>query len=130
MSTIIISNRIMCNKCKEILESKCRYDFRYCHCGSVAVDGGKEYLRRLGNTEDYTELSDVISRDDYDFEKVREVFTWKSYGKSGNEEPKEIPLKDLTTDHIEAILETQYHISGSFTEEIMIRELEYREEKQ
>lgn len=56
---MIIINKIKCKKCGEIIESKHRHDFKFCKCGSVAVDGGKDYLRRLGNLEDYEELSNI-----------------------------------------------------------------------
>ena len=46
-----------CNNCGEIIESQHRHDFKYCSCKRVAVDGGKDYLRRLGKREDFTELS-------------------------------------------------------------------------
>jgi len=45
-------------KCGDIIESKDRHDFKFCSCGAVAVDGGKNYLKRLGNREDYEELSE------------------------------------------------------------------------
>ncbi len=54
---VIIVNRIKCNSCGKIIESKHRHDFKYCSCKRVAVDGGKDYLRRLGKREDFTELS-------------------------------------------------------------------------
>jgi Zn finger protein HypA/HybF involved in hydrogenase expression len=54
----IINNKIQCNKCGDIIESKTTHDFKYCSCKSVAVDGGKEYLKRLGNKEDFIELSE------------------------------------------------------------------------
>lgn len=53
---VIIYNAIRCKKCGEIIESKHRHDFKFCKCGAVAVDGGHDYLRRLGNQEDYEEL--------------------------------------------------------------------------
>ena len=55
----IIHNRIRCKKCGEIIESFTVHDFKWCPCGSVAVDGGKDYLRRCGNREDYEDLSEV-----------------------------------------------------------------------
>ena len=36
------------------------HDFKFCKCGAVAVDGGHEYLRRLGNEEDFEDLSYVM----------------------------------------------------------------------
>lgn len=40
-------NKIQCAKCKDIIVSEYGHDFKYCSCGEVAVDGGKNYLRRL-----------------------------------------------------------------------------------
>jgi hypothetical protein len=56
---MIIHNVIQCNYCKDIIPSKSVHDFRRCSCGRVAVDGGYEYLRRVGNREDWKELSEV-----------------------------------------------------------------------
>ena len=53
----IISNKIKCKKCGDVIESKTNNDLKRCSCGTVAVDGGKEYLKRIGNEEDYEELS-------------------------------------------------------------------------
>ena len=53
----IITNKIKCKKCGDIIESKSTNDYKRCTCGSVAVDGGKDYLKRIGNEEDYVELS-------------------------------------------------------------------------
>ena len=54
----ILVNKIQCNKCKDIIESKHVHDFKWCACKSIAVDGGLEYLRRVGNLEDIIELSE------------------------------------------------------------------------
>lgn len=55
----IISNKAKCNKCGEIIESKHRHDFVRCSCKNLAVDGGKDYLKRLFKEDDYTDLSEV-----------------------------------------------------------------------
>ena len=39
----IIHNRIRCKKCGEIIESHTVHEFKWCSCGAVAVDGGKDY---------------------------------------------------------------------------------------
>ena len=64
---VIIRNRAQCKKCDEIIESTHRHDFKRCSCGALAVDGGKAYLRRLGNIEDCIELSE------YDKDAVEEL---------------------------------------------------------
>lgn len=55
----IISNKIKCKKCGDIIESKGTNDYKKCSCGVVAVDGGKDYLKRIGNEENYEELSEL-----------------------------------------------------------------------
>ena len=58
----IVRNRIKCKKCGEIIESTSRHGFK--SCGAVAVDGGKDYLRRVGSKEDYEELVEYEGSDD------------------------------------------------------------------
>ena len=55
----IISNKIKCKKCGDIIESKSINDYKKCSCGAVAVDGGKNYLKRMGDEENYEELSEL-----------------------------------------------------------------------
>lgn len=55
----IISNKIKCKKCGDIIESKSTNDYKRCSCGTVAIDGGKDYLKRIGKEEDYIELSNL-----------------------------------------------------------------------
>lgn len=55
----IICNRVQCSKCNDIIESLHCHDFKYCSCKTVAVDGGKDYLRRVFSGENpYIELSE------------------------------------------------------------------------
>ena len=55
----IITNKIKCNKCRDIIESFSVHNFKFCKCGAVAVDGGHDYLKRCGNREDWEELSEI-----------------------------------------------------------------------
>lgn len=57
-------NKIRCKRCGDIIESKTVHDFKFCKCGAVAVDGGKEYLRRcfINTEDDYEELSEYEKR--------------------------------------------------------------------
>ena len=52
----IITNK----KCGDVIESKALHDYVACRCGACAVDGGHDYLRRLGNLDDWEELSEVL----------------------------------------------------------------------
>ena len=40
-------NRAKCKKCQDVIESKHRHDFVTCKCGSISLDGGRDYMRRL-----------------------------------------------------------------------------------
>ena len=55
----LIRNRIKCKHCGDIIESTHVHDFKYCGCGKVFVDGGREYCRYGypgGNVEDNIEF--------------------------------------------------------------------------
>jgi|AntAceMinimDraft_11_1070367.scaffolds.fasta_scaffold50842_3 tRNA(Ile2) C34 agmatinyltransferase TiaS len=68
----ILSNKVQCHKCGDIIESKHRHDFKWCSCGNVAVDGGKSYLKRAFNEQGtWTELSKTRQeeRERYEWEK-------------------------------------------------------------
>ena len=54
----ILHNRIRCRLCGDLLESQTGDDLLLCSCGACGVDGGREYLRRVGYEEDYEELSE------------------------------------------------------------------------
>lgn len=58
----IIRNAVRCKKCGNVIESTYAHDFKFCSCGAIAVDGGKDYLRRSGNLEDFEELSERALR--------------------------------------------------------------------
>ena len=60
----ILVNKIRCNKCGDEIESHSVHDFKFCKCGAVAVDGGHEYLKRCGNLEDVTDLSECVEMGD------------------------------------------------------------------
>lgn len=56
---MIISNKIKCKHCGDIVESTYKHDFVSCNCKKCSVDGGKDYLRRCGYEDDYEDLSVV-----------------------------------------------------------------------
>lgn len=59
----IIRNMAKCKLCGDIIESKTTHDFRQCSCGAVAVDGGHDYLRRVGWPKNFEDMS-VTESDD------------------------------------------------------------------
>ena len=109
-----------------ILESMHRHDYvTYIDANGkeYMVDGGLDYLRRnIHDDAPYTELS-VLSTDEHSV--VREVFKWGTYGIDGKQKLKYVILKDMSWDHIEAILETQTQLRDH-VRQVFVNELDYR----
>ncbi len=70
----IISNQVRCKKCGDTPYSSNRHDFRYCECKSIAVDGGNEYLKRVGDFRVMEEMSIEIPSDAE--VAIREAVKW------------------------------------------------------
>ncbi|MBJ6986085.1 DUF6634 family protein [Devosia sp. MC521] len=67
MNEIIIRNSVRCLLCGEEIVSEDRHDFRYCSCGSVAVDGGNAYTRRVYKTDgSWVDTSIIAQREPED----------------------------------------------------------------
>jgi len=45
----IIQNSVICHDCGDEPWSANTHDYRQCVCGAIAVDGGMDYLRRVGD---------------------------------------------------------------------------------
>jgi len=91
------------------------------------VDSGNSmYYRRSINDVPAVDMSVTTYSP---FSQQRKVFTWGTYGKDGKGERTEIALCNMSTAHIEAVLRTQSKIKGTYVEELMINELEYRLER-
>lgn len=86
-------------------------------------DGGTSYLRRSINIVPFTDIS-IYS--DSPFEVLREHLTWGTYGKNGDEPLQRNPIKDLSSEHIQAILTNCGYIS-EIMKESLNKELEYRD---
>lgn len=57
--TKIIRNSVKCLLCFDEIESVYRHDFKCCKCGNIAVDGGRDYLKRSGNWDKCEDTSIV-----------------------------------------------------------------------
>ena len=126
MQERILLNSIKCNNCNDILISTNRHDFNMCYCGKVGVDGGTEYLRRIGESKDITDLPIM---DDGEHETRRSNLRWGvNYDKDMNRLPKTEwrLIKDLNTEHIKAILDGGCSRNNNFYEQLFKEELEYR----
>ena len=62
---MIIQNAVTCLGCGDFIVSKHRHDFVTCTCGAVSVDGGQEYLRRVGDFGNAMDLSWSLPDDVY-----------------------------------------------------------------
>lgn len=51
-------NKAQCLKCYDIIQSKHRHDFMMCSCGTIGVDGGKDYIRRIGDPTYMKDMSE------------------------------------------------------------------------
>jgi hypothetical protein len=56
----ILKNQARCKKCGDAPVSAHVHDYRSCKCGAMAVDGGKEYIRRSAEDFDFVEELSVF----------------------------------------------------------------------
>ena len=86
-----------------ILESTHRHDY-VTHTDEngkrYMVDGGNDYSRRSAHGDE----RDLCLYDDEPHEVQSEILDWGSYGKNGDEPLHRIQIKDMETEHIEAVL--------------------------
>lgn len=99
---MLIQNAAYCSDCDKIFVSTNCHDMTGCKHGFI--DGGLDYVRGGGRLESLA-LYTTNSRDD-----IKNKLVWGTYGKNGNESLRRKLVKDLDTDHLKAILETQTHI--------------------
>jgi len=120
--------RLLLNRIKTpdgtILTSYNRHDY-LTHKDAITkevlmVDGGNDYARRHVGT--YEELSVY---DDGSHITRRSALHWGTRGKDNKQPLTYKPIKDLDSDHIEAILRTQTQIS-EFYKQVFKDELKYR----
>jgi len=120
--------RLLLNRIKTpdgtILTSYNRHDY-LTHKDTITkevlmVDGGNDYIRRHVGT--YEELSVY---DDGSHITRRSALHWGTRGKDNKQPLTYKPIKDLDSDHIEAILRTQTQLS-EFYKGVFKEELKYR----
>lgn len=100
----IVLNKVKCLACGEELESRHRHDYKTCSCDQqTMVDGGLDYGRYGGVSLDLIELCYVY--DDEPHEKLRNVCTWGTYGKDGDQPLKFVRVAEMSDMHIQNILE-------------------------
>jgi len=69
-------NAAKCLQCGDVVESTHVRDFKTCSCGSLSVDGGLEYTRRLFITRNsYDELSMYTQRSKRELDDMIVLYT-------------------------------------------------------
>lgn len=107
-----------------VIESRNRHDY-VSHTDAngkfYMVDGGINYIRRTAHGDE----EDLSLYDDEPHEVQREVLKWGSYGKDGKQPLRLIPISEMETSHIKAVLDT---CNPSLVyKNCMIKELENRD---
>jgi hypothetical protein len=110
-----------------ILESRNRHDFQ-AHTDTISgeyyfVDGGLDYCRGTINTMKAKSLH-LYNTDTH--EVLRKNITWGSYGKNGKQPLRLIPVADMETEHLEAVLKNCPYAYPQILD-LMRAELEYRQ---
>lgn len=54
----MIVDALKCLKCNDVIWSRHRHDMRWCSCKTVAIDGGRDYTKILGNRENWELLKE------------------------------------------------------------------------
>lgn len=70
----------------------------------VAVDGGRDYLRRIGPINDHG-IEDYSLTDEMPMETIADRLLWGTRGKNGDQPLTYMLLKDCSKAHLKAILE-------------------------
>lgn len=63
---MILVNKAQCAECDDVIESRHRHDSIWCKCGSIAVGGGREYIKRTGYPSNIIELSEYTTEGERD----------------------------------------------------------------
>lgn len=123
----ILSNRMLTPD-GTILESLHRHDY-VTHLDAngkeYMLDGGLDYVRSSANgDEQYL----TVYHDD-PHEDIRGVVKWGTYGKNGDETLVHVTIADMSTQHLQACLDTVKTMRPSIYK-VMQDEVEYRDEKE
>lgn len=70
--------KIQCTVCGDVIESTHRHDFKWCKCGSVFVDGGREYLRAGGSFQNIRHLAGPNIKNSEEKTPLGGAFPWDS----------------------------------------------------
>jgi hypothetical protein len=120
----ILSNRLLTPD-GTMLESRHRHDY-VTHLDAngkeYMLDGGLDYVRSSANGDE--EFLTICSDDPH--EVIRGVVKWGTYGKNGDETLVHVTIADMSTQHLQACLDTVKTMRPALRY-VMQKELEYRD---
>ena len=122
---------ILCNIMRTpdgtILESKHRHDY-VTHMDAngkeYMLDGGLDYVRCSAHGDE--EMFTLMSDDSH--EVIREVVTWGTYGREGDQLITHVKIADMDDDHLQACIDGTRGYPRPAMYKVMQDELEYRNE--
>jgi hypothetical protein len=99
---------------------------------TYGVDGGHNYLRRIGDCSDCEDLSMYLEPWTPEFhEKARKVVKRGGRGKNGDQPLTWVPICEMNDNWVKATIdyniERGFTITGNWFTELLVNELEYRE---
>lgn len=80
--TLILRNSVECLLCGDVLVSHHTHDFKTCTCGKIGVDGGTDYLRRIGTQNYCKDTSVVVSQKEDEERQIEQEMKIDFYGLS------------------------------------------------
>ena len=110
-----------------MLESKHRHDY-VTHMDAngkeYMLDGGLDYVRCSAHGDE--EMFTLMSDDSH--EVIREVVTWGTYGREGDQLITHVLIADMETEHLQACIDGMRGYPRPAMYKVMQDELEYRNE--
>jgi hypothetical protein len=115
------------------LVSEHRHDFRahyFSPTEYIAVDGNRDYLRRVGDFKyEGTKWVEWSLDSESSIKELREKLLWKTRGVDGKGESRHVLLCECETSHLKAILATQPQIIETIYEKVIKSILKTRKTK-
>jgi hypothetical protein len=108
-----------------ILESKHRHDYRShldANGKDYVIDGGLEYVR----SSIHADQTSLALYDDETHAVQAHYLTWGTFGIRGDQPRRDVPIAEMETAHLEAVLRDCY--PNPILKKCMIKELELRED--
>jgi len=110
-----------------MLHSVHRHDFREHQDANGKVymlDGGLDYVRHSAHGDE--DMFTLMSDDSH--EVIREVVTWGTYGREGDQLITHVKIVDMDTEHLQACIDGMRRYPRPAMYKVMQDELDYRRE--